>query len=71
MSHFMDNGERVEGVGGLRIFFRSLRPKEKPRAFVVIVPGFNAHSGYYAWVAEQFVADKSRAVPKVIRRGVS
>ena len=56
MSHFIDNGERVEGAGGLRIFFRSLRPKEKPRAFVVIVPGFNAHSGYYAWVAEQFVA---------------
>ncbi len=23
---------------------------------VAIVPGFNAHSGYYAWVAEQFVA---------------
>jgi acylglycerol lipase len=54
MSDFMASGERVEGAGGLRIFFRSLRPKEKPRAFVVIVPGFNAHSGYYAWVAEQF-----------------
>lgn len=24
---------------------------------MVIVPGFNAHSGYYGWVAEQFVAD--------------
>src|SRR5215472_402656 len=56
MSDFMDSGARVEGAGGLRIFFRSLRPKEKPRAFVVIVPGFNAHSGYYEWVAEQFVA---------------
>ena len=56
MSNFIDSGARVEGDNGLRIFFRSLRPKEKPRAFVVIVPGFNAHSGYYAWVAEQFVA---------------
>ena len=22
----------------------------------VVVPGFNSHSGYYGWVAEQFVA---------------
>ena len=56
MSDFANSGERVEGAGGLSIFFRSLRPKEKPRAVVIIVPGFNAHSGYYAWVAEQFVA---------------
>jgi len=56
VSDFTDSGERVEGAGGLRIFFRSLRPQVKPRAFVVIVPGFNAHSGYYAWAAEQFVA---------------
>ena len=56
MSDFTNSGERVEGASGLRIFFRSLRPKEKPRAVVIIVPGFNAHSGYYAWVAEQFVA---------------
>src|SRR6516162_11837721 len=56
MSEFTDSGERVEGASGLRIFFRSLRPKAKPRAVVIIVPGFNAHSGYYTWVAEQFVA---------------
>lgn len=56
MSNFTDSGERVEGADGLRIFFRSLRPKEKPRAVVVVVPGFNAHSGYYGWVAKQFVA---------------
>jgi acylglycerol lipase len=56
MSDFTDSGERVEGAGGLRIFFRSLRPQVRPRAVVVIVPGFNAHSGYYAWAAEQFVA---------------
>ena len=52
MSDFTNSGERVKGESGLSIFFRSLRPKEKPRAVVIIVPGFNAHSGYYAWVAE-------------------
>jgi acylglycerol lipase len=56
MPDFMNSGEMVEGADGLRIFFRSLRPQGKPRAFVVIVPGFNAHSGYYAWVAEQWAA---------------
>lgn len=56
MSDFTNSGERVEGADGLSIFFRSLRPKQEPRAVVIIVPGFNAHSGYYAWVAEQLVA---------------
>lgn len=63
MSNFMENGERVEGANGLRIFYRSLRPKEKPRAVVVILPGFNAHSGYYGWVAEQFVANGLLCTP--------
>lgn len=48
------NQEEVESTGGLKIFFLSWRPDGKPRA--VIVPGFNAHSGYSGWVAEQFVA---------------
>jgi len=56
MSDFMNSGEKIPGTSGLSIFFRSLRPKQEPRALVVIVPGFNAHSGYYAWVAEQLVA---------------
>jgi alpha-beta hydrolase superfamily lysophospholipase len=51
------NQETVEGVSGLKIFLRSWRPDGKARGAVVIVPGFNAHSGYYGWVAEQFVAD--------------
>jgi len=52
----MDQGS-FEGVGGLKIFTRSWHPADgKPRAIVVIVPGFNSHSGYYQWVAEQFVA---------------
>ena len=49
------NQETVEGVSG-RIAFRSWRPDGKARAVIIIVPGFNAHSGYYGWVAEQFVA---------------
>src|SRR5262249_33827014 len=40
-----------------KIFTRSWRPAVgKPRAVVVIVHGFNSHSGYYLWVAEQLVA---------------
>jgi acylglycerol lipase len=45
-----------ESVGGLNIFFRWWRPNRQPRAAVVIVPGFNSHSGYYVWAAAQFVA---------------
>jgi alpha-beta hydrolase superfamily lysophospholipase len=56
MSTFADGGERVEGESGLRIFFRSWLPKEKARGLIVVVPGFNAHSAYYTWVAEQFAA---------------
>jgi alpha-beta hydrolase superfamily lysophospholipase len=49
--------ETFEGKGGLKIFLRSWRPEGKPRAVVVICHGFNAHSGLYAWTAEQLVAD--------------
>src|SRR5262245_11709935 len=42
-----------ESSGGLKIFFRSWRPAPPARGVVVIVPGFNSHSGYYGWVAEQ------------------
>jgi acylglycerol lipase len=45
-----------EGVGGLKIFTRSWQPEGKARAVVVIVPGFNSHSGQYLWVGEQFAA---------------
>ena len=48
--------ERLEVAGGLSLFVRSWRPDAKARGLVVIVPGFNSHSGYYGWVAEQFVA---------------
>jgi alpha-beta hydrolase superfamily lysophospholipase len=42
-------------VDGLKIFVRFSRPP-KPRGVVVIVPGFNSHSGYYAWPAERLAA---------------
>ena len=44
------------GVGGLKIFNRSWQPQGKARGVVVIVPGFNSHSGQYLWVGEQFAA---------------
>ena len=68
MSDFTNSGERVEGAGGLSIFFRSLRPKQEPRAVVIIVPGFNAHSGYYAWVAEQLAAVRLSRVCRGLAR---
>jgi acylglycerol lipase len=47
--------EQFEGVGGLNIFVRSWRPAAAPRGVAVLVHGFNSHSGYYAWVAEQLL----------------
>jgi acylglycerol lipase len=48
--------EKFEGVGGLNIFVRSWRPDGPARGVVVIVHGFNSHSGQYVWTAEQLVA---------------
>jgi acylglycerol lipase len=48
--------EKIEGQPGLRIFVRSWRPGTNTRGVVVIVPGFNSHSGYYGWVAQQLTA---------------
>jgi len=47
--------EHIESAKGLKIFMRTWRPAGLPRATVVIVPGFNSHSGHYLWVADQFV----------------
>ena len=48
--------ETIEGTDGLELFVRSWRPATQARALLVIVPGFNAHSGYYEWVAAQLTA---------------
>lgn len=43
-----------EGVGGTKIFTRAWQPEGTTRGVVVIVHGFNSHSGQYLWTAEQF-----------------
>ena len=50
------NESAFEGVGGLKIFTRSWQAAGNPRGVVVIVHGFNSHSGQYLWVAEQLAA---------------
>jgi alpha-beta hydrolase superfamily lysophospholipase len=50
------NQEKVEDASGLQIFFRSWRPAGEARGAIVVVPGFNSHSGHYGWVAEQLAA---------------
>jgi len=45
-----------EGVGGVKIATTSRRPAGKARAVMVLIHGFNAHSGYMTWPAEQFAA---------------
>jgi alpha-beta hydrolase superfamily lysophospholipase len=47
---------KLEGVGGLHLFFRAWRPAQSARGVVAIVPGFNSHSGYYTWVGERLAA---------------
>ena len=49
--------ERVTTSDGLSLFVRSWRPATTSRAIVAIVPGFNSHSAYYAWAADQFIAN--------------
>lgn len=49
--------EKFAGSGGLTIAFRSWRPANRAHGVVVVVPGFNSHSGYYGWAAEQLVKD--------------
>lgn len=41
---------------GLNIFTRNWLPDANARGVIVIVHGLNSHSGYYLWVAEQFVS---------------
>jgi len=48
--------ESVATSGDLKLYVRSWRPAAAVRGVVAIVHGFNAHSGQYAWAAEQLVA---------------
>ncbi len=60
--------ERLEGRGGLKIFFRTWEAVGGPKGIVVIVPGFNSHSAYYGWVAGR-LAERGLAVYAVDLRG--
>ena len=53
---------------GLELFYRSWQPSGAKRAIVVIVPGFNSHSGYYSWVGER-LAEHGLAAYAVDLRG--
>jgi len=48
--------ESLDGTQGLKIFLRSWRPADAPRAIIVLSHGFNSHGGYYLWAAEQLLA---------------
>ena len=48
--------QKFDGAGGLRIAYRTWKPAGTAKAAVLIVPGFNSHSGYYGWTAEQLAA---------------
>ena len=60
--------ESLHSSDGVELFVRSWRPATKTRGVVAIVPGFNSHGGYYAWVAERLVAN-GLAVSVVDLRG--
>lgn len=44
--------EKIQGTGG-QIHLRSWPTEGTARGVVVIVPGFNSHSGHYLWAGEQ------------------
>lgn len=50
----MKNEGTFEGVGGLKIATRTWLPEGAVRGIMILVHGFNSHSGYFAWAAEQF-----------------
>lgn len=59
MANSLDNAaleDMFEGTGGLNIFYRSWTPAVPARGVMLIVHGFNSHSGHYLWVAQQFVS---------------
>lgn len=45
-----------EGVEGLKIAMRAWEPHGEARGVMILVHGFNAHSGYMAWPGERFAA---------------
>lgn len=60
--------EKVQDTAGLNIAYRSWRPASEPKAVVLIVPGFNSHSGYYGATAE-YLEERGFIVYAVDLRG--
>ena len=50
----MENERSFEGMGGLKIAARSWHPEGAVRGNIILIHGFNSHSRYMAWPAEQF-----------------
>lgn len=76
MTTVSTTGSEREGTftssDGTRIFHRSWQPAGHPRAVVVIVPGFNSHSGYYRWTGQQLATHQAAAYAVDLRgRGQS
>jgi acylglycerol lipase len=64
----MENESTFEGIGGLKIATRSWRPVGAVRGIMILVHGFNSHSGYFAWAGERF-AENGFAVYALDHRG--
>lgn len=47
----------LDVANGQKVFYRNWKPADAPKAVVVIVHGFNSHSGYYQWTAEQLTSN--------------
>jgi alpha-beta hydrolase superfamily lysophospholipase len=50
------SGANCFQIDGLKISFRHWLPAKRPSSILVIVPGFNSHSGYYEWTGNQLTA---------------
>jgi alpha-beta hydrolase superfamily lysophospholipase len=59
---------RLEGEGGLGIFWQAWLPASGPRAAVVLAHGASEHSGRYAWTGER-LAERGYALYAVDHRG--
>jgi len=53
----MEKEGTFEGVGGLKIATRTWQPEGAARGIMILIHGFNSHSGYFAWAAERFAAN--------------
>lgn len=52
----MKSEDTFKGVAGVNIATRYWSPEGTARGIIVFVHGFNSHSGYFKWPAEQFAA---------------